>query len=325
MTNVLVGIDVGGTAVKASLAGLDGNLIATHQISTEAERGPVCVLQRIRDMIRFMIRDYPRVRVAGIGIGLPGLVDTVRGVVCFLPNLATHWRGIKVADHFAEWFQCPVKVLNDARMATLGELRYGWGKGHPNVTFAFFSIGTGIGGGVVVNGSLRFGPSGGAGELGHQTIVADGLECGCGNFGCVETVASGTALVAESIRLMKCGMAPALSRRCGGVAARVTPKMMADVANEDPAIMHAIGRAAGFLGIAVANVVAVLHPDLIVLGGGVSEMGAILVDKVASVARDRVRMFPTEGLRVERSLLGDQAGVFGAIALASDIAQHVAT
>jgi glucokinase len=182
----------------------------------------------------------------------------------------------------------------------------------------FFAIGTGVGGGVVVDGKLRLGPLGAAGEVGHQTMISDGSLCGCGNFGCLETIAGGAALTAEGVRLMKCGLAPELSRLTNGDESAITPKLLAEAAVEDTAVRKSLTRAAEYIGLAVSNVVTVLHPDLIVLGGGVSEMGPLLFDTVAKVVRKRVGMFSTENLRIEKSLLGERAGIAGAVALAID-------
>ena len=182
----------------------------------------------------------------------------------------------------------------------------------------FFALGTGVGGGVVVDGNLRLGPLGAAGELGHQTILPDGPLCGCGNRGCLETLASGPALAAEGVRLMRSGLAPRLRELTEGSLDRITPREMAAAAQAgDEAVRHAIVRAAGYLGIGVANLVTALHPELVVLGGGVAAIGPLLFDTVRAVVRERVRMFPADGIRIEPSLLEDKAGLYGAIALAA--------
>jgi glucokinase len=205
-----------------------------------------------------------------------------------------------------------VHLLNDVRIATLGELTFGLGRNVRNMLF--FAVGTGIGGGVVVNGELVLGPLGAAGEMGHQTILADGPECGCGNRGCIEALASGPAIAAEGVRLMRLGCAPNLHRLTEGNAEAVTTKEMAVCGDE--AVQRAIVRAAEYLGIAVANMVTALHPDLVVLGGGVPAIGDLYMDTVRRVVVDRVRMFPADGVRIERSILGDKAGLYGGIALA---------
>jgi glucokinase len=199
-------------------------------------------------------------------------------------------------------------------------LRFGHGQSQAQLTMAFFSIGTGVGGGVALRGEVWLGPLGSAGELGHQTILPDGPRCGCGNRGCLEAIASGTAIAAAGVRLMRSGLAPALHSRVDGSCDRVTPREMAAVAEQDPLIREVLVDAGRAIGIAAANVVTILHPDLIVLGGGVAEIGPLLTDTVRQVVRERVGMFPTDNVRVDLSLLGEQAGLRGAVALAMQAA-----
>jgi glucokinase len=186
----------------------------------------------------------------------------------------------------------------------------------------FFSLGTGIGGGLVIEGRLRLGPLGAAGEIGHQTVRPDGPLCGCGNHGCLETVASGTAIAAEGIRLMRMGMAPQLHESVDGDVSRVTARTMAAVADQDPAVRDALLRAASDIGIAAANVVTAIHPELVVLGGGVADIGALLVDTVKDQIRRRVGMFPADDIEVKQSKLAGNAGLMGALALARMSAAH---
>jgi glucokinase len=191
---------------------------------------------------------------------------------------------------------------------------------------AFFAIGTGIGGGLAIGGGLHLGPLGAAGELGHQTILPDGPVCGCGNRGCLEALASGPAITAEGIRLVLIGQAPPLHDRVAGDWTRITPASMAAAAADgDAAVRLALVRASEYIGIGVANVVTTLHPDLVVLGGGVAEIGSLLLDTVRETVRARVRMFPVDGVRIERAALGEKAGLWGGIALAMRGGQNSAT
>jgi glucokinase len=211
---------------------------------------------------------------------------------------------------------CPVHLLNDARAATLGEFVFGRGRGAG--TMVFFGLGTGVGGGVVVDGKLRLGALGAAGEIGHQTVLPDGPLCGCGNRGCLETLASGSAIAAEGVRLFLSGNAPRLHEICGGELARVSPETMAQAARSgDAAVRAALTRAGEWLGLGAANLVTALHPELVVLGGGVAELDDLLLDPVRAAIRRRVGIFPADDVRVERSALGSRAGLLGAIALAA--------
>jgi glucokinase len=169
----------------------------------------------------------------------------------------------------------------------------------------------------VVEGRLRLGPLGAAGELGHQTVEPGGRMCGCGNRGCIETVASGPAITAEGVWLMLAGRAPHLHRLCDGRPDNVTPARLAEAAEcGDDAVRDAIARVSAWLAIGIANAVQVLHPELVVLGGGVSGMGPLLFDGIRAGVRGRIGMFPAHDLRIERSALGDKAGLYGGIALA---------
>jgi glucokinase len=200
-------------------------------------------------------------------------------------------------------------------MAALGELWYGQGRTAKNMVV--FTLGTGVGGGVVIERKLRLGPLGAAGEIGHQTVLPDGPLCGCGNRGCLETLASAPALMGEAIRQMKSGHAPRLHDLVEGNADRVTTELMAQAAAAgDASVREAIVRAARFLGIGIANVIAVLHPELVVLGGEVSRIGPLFVDAVRREVRDRVRIFPADSVRIEVSALADRAALWGGIALA---------
>jgi glucokinase len=314
MSDIYASVDLGGTNIAGVFAGGDGGVVCERKVPTQSHEGPEAVLNRVAQLVNGLAGESG-CRPVALGMGVPGLADLQRGVTKFLPNLPTQWRDVPVRDVLSPQVGCPVYLLNDVRMATLGELVFGHGR--TARTMVFFALGTGIGGGVAVDGKLRLGPLGAAGELGHQTILPDGPRCGCGSHGCLEALASGPALAAEGVRLMLSGQAPRLHELVRGEASAVTPKEMAAAAEAgDLAIQEAIVRAAGYLGIAVANVVTILHPDLVVLGGGVAAIGPLLFDTVRRTVRERVRMFPTDGVEIKPSLLGEQAGALGGIALA---------
>lgn len=314
MAAIFASVDLGGTNIKCALAGADGVILRAQSEPTESHLGAPAVLERIANLVGRLCKETPA-RPAALGMAVPGLVDLKAGVTKFLPNFPTHWRDVPAREILSRKLGYPVYLLNDVRAATLGELTFGHGR--TARTFAFFAVGTGIGGGVVIDGKLRLGPLGAAGELGHQTILADGPLCGCGNRGCLETLASGPALQAEGVRLLKSGLAPKLHELVSGDPSRVTTKEMTAAAQAgDEYVRDAILRAARYLGIGVANTVVVLHPDLIVIGGGVAQIGDLLFDAVRETVRRRVGMFPTDGIEIKPSLLGEEAGVLGGIALA---------
>lgn len=317
MTTLVAGADLGGTTVSIALAERDGTIVAEAKIPTDSHEGPERVLARISDQV-LALADEAGSRPAAFGLGVPGLVDLKSGTTKFLPNMPpTQWRDVEVAKLVGARLGCSVNLLNDARTATLGELRYGLGKDISSM--AMLTLGTGVGGGIAVDGKLVLGPLGAAGELGHQRIMPDGPLCGCGQRGCLETLVSGPAFTGEAVRLLKAGLAPGLHKLVDGDIGKVSPREMAQAAREgDEVLAQSIRRRAGYLGIGVANVVTILHPDLVVLTGGVAEMGDILIDPVRTAARKHVGMFPTENVQVEKSILGEKAGLLGAIALAAE-------
>ena len=198
----LASVDLGGTNIAAAIGLGDGQILQEAEIATESRLGPLAVLERIAGLVKQLAPEG----VDALGLGVPGLCDLKAGTTLFLPNLPTQWRGVAVASVLSDSLGCPVYLLNDARMAALGELDFGHGCAVRN--FAFFTLGT-------------------AGELGHQTILPDGPICGCGSRGCLEVLASAPALTAESIRLIRMGQAPDLNERAGGDLNLVTPTLMA--------------------------------------------------------------------------------------------------
>lgn len=307
-------IDLGGTTISAALGDTTGRLVVERTIPTASHEGPSGVLQRIGTLVNQLAAEAG-VKPAALGMGVPGLIDFAQGRTLFLPNLPTQWREVPVAATLREITGCPVFLLNDARAAALGELVFGLGQSAH--TMVFYTLGTGIGGGVVIDGKLRMGAVGGAGEIGHQTIMVDGPLCGCGNRGCLETLASAPAITGEGVRLMRSGLAPKLYELAQGEASNVDPRLMARAAAEgDANVQDALMRALRYLGIGAANMVVALHPDLIVYGGGMAALGSVLTETVYAEIQRRVRMFPAGDVRVECSKLGSQAGILGAIALA---------
>lgn len=312
----LVGVDLGGTEIKIATGHKNGEIADQVSIPTNAEHGPDSILEHIAATIRSLLNASGASKPLAIGMGVPGLVDVSRGVTKFLPNFPTHWRDIAVAERLQRQFDCPVDVLNDARAATLGELSFGHGTSIPEPTMAFLSIGTGIGGGVVVDGKLRLGTMGSAGELGHQTIIPDGPMCACGNQGCLEAIASGPAIAAKGRSLMESGLAPRLRQLTDEAGTDVTTELMSKAADHDRSIADCIEQAGVFLGIGVSNTIVTIHPDLVVIGGGVARFGERLLSPIRRTVKQRVKMFPTDGVRILPSRLGHHAGVIGAIAIA---------
>jgi len=314
--SVGLGVDLGGTFAKIGMVDSEGAILAQESIPTQSYEGPEQTLRRIGEAAN-RVRQKACAQPCALGMGVPGLVDRRPGVVKFCPNLEGGWRNVKAREILQPLVGCPVYLLNDVRTATLGELTFGRGRGAARETMVFFALGTGIGGGVVIDGQLRLGPLGSAGELGHITVEPAGRRCGCGNLGCLEAYASGPALSGDGVRLLRSGQAPILREIVGGDPGKVDPKAMGLAASKgDEAIRAAIIAAAEYLAVGVANMIVAIHPDLIVFGGGVAGIGPLLFDTVRSAVARRVQMMPLDGIRIEPSALGDTAGLLGAAALA---------
>ncbi len=311
---VFAGVDFGGTKIAVALAGAGGDILAEGVIPTLPESGPAQAVERTCRLLDELCREHS-VNYLAIGIGLPGLVDREAGKIVFLPNLPEQWRGFPIAHEFASYTKRPVSLLNDARMAALGEFTFGKGAGTQDMLFV--TVGTGIGGGLVLDGKLRLGAFGAAGEVGHHTVLPDGAPCSCGSRGCLETLVSGPALAAAGKALMRDGLAPRLSELVAGDPGKVTATQMALAAEGgDSAVADAIRRAAEYLGIGIANAVTISAVNNVVIGGGLSVMGELLLEPVRRAVRERVRMFPGEVVHISCSSLGDKSGALGGVALA---------
>jgi glucokinase len=290
-------------------------MLAERIIPTVSHEGPDAVVGRISATLNDLAATSGR-RLSAVGVGVPGLADFHRGRTVFLPNMPTGWRDYPVADRLSARIGCPVFVLNDARMAALGELWFGRGRGVR--TMVVFMLGTGIGGGVVVDRKLRLGPQGAAGEVGHQVILPYGALCGCGNRGCLETLAGAPALIGAGVRLLKSGHAPQLYEMVEGNAERVTPELMAQAAAAgDSFLRDHLLEAARMVGIGVFNVITLLYPELVVIGGDVAHgLGPLLIDTVRHEVRERARLFAADKVRIESSELREKAPLWGGVALA---------
>lgn len=315
MDQLYAGVDLGGTKIAAVFADSRGQVLGSLTRDTEGSGGPRHVLRRIADAIAELEKHTGRTPVA-IGMGAPGLLDPQSGMIHFCPNLATQWRGVPAAEILLELTGKPAYLLNDARAATLGEFTYGAGRGSANMLLV--TVGTGIGGGVVIDGKLALGRYGAAGEIGHQTLQPDGPYCTCGNRGCLERLVSGPALSAEGAWLVENGLAPQLSELVSGNARAVTPRQMVAAAQAgDDKVRVVIERAAGLLGIGIANALTVVGVDLVVIAGGMAALGETLLGPIRSAVTSRVHMFPGSEVRVVCAALGDYAGALGGIALAA--------
>jgi glucokinase len=304
--------DIGGTKVLAAVVAADGTLAGRPVgLPTQAHRGPDAVTERIVQALRRAVRDAGRSagEVAGIGIACAGLVELGKGVVVSSPNLPG-WDRVPLREHIESALGVKTFLDNDANAAALGEHRFGAGRGYSHLMF--ITVSTGIGAGLVLGGQLYTGAWGTAGEVGHMTVEAEGPPCVCGQRGCLEALASGTAMAREAIRRLKAGEPSRLRELSRGRPERVTAELIGQAAKDaDGLAREVVQRAGTYLGIGLANVVNLLNPEVIVVGGGVSRMGEMLLGPARAAMKERAYALAVHDVRVVEAAQGEMAGVMG--------------
>jgi glucokinase len=318
--NLFVGIDLGGTNIKAGLVDVIEGTILHHQSTpTLARQGHEAVMERMADLIHASIQSsgQDRTRIKGVGVSAPGALDLEKGLVIFLPNLPGNWPNVPLQAMITEKTGFPTFMLNDVRAITYGEWLFGAGRGAE--TMACYAIGTGIGGGLIINGKLHLGIGGTAGELGHITIDYNGPICGCGNHGCVEAFASGPAIAAMGVKAVMQGRTTAIGKLVDYDLNKITPEIICKAARQGDAVAKDIYEQAGmYIGIAIANILVSICPRKVVIGGGVAAAGDLLLEPIRKTIRARVTMMPVEQVDVVTAKLGSDAGVLGVAKWASD-------
>lgn len=308
-----IGCDLGGTNLRAAIVDVGtGNVLHLMSIPTLAREGHDAVMERMADLFLQVIESAGMQKddIGGIGIGVPGVLDLEKGETLFLPNLPGTWPHVPLRDKIAQLTGLQTALLNDVRSITNGEWRFGAGQGVDTV--AVFAIGTGIGGGLVLNGQLHLGIGGTGGELGHTVIDFNGPRCGCGNYGCLEAYASGPAIAAMGMKAVAQGLTTSIAELCEYDLNRITPKLITKAAEAGDEIAKDIYEQAGFyIGIAAANMCASIGPRRIIIGGGVAQAGDLLLDPIRRTIRERVYVMPVEQVEVVPSQLGNNAGVIG--------------
>ncbi len=314
-----IGVDLGGTTLSAAAVDVvSGQVLGRRDVATSAQEGQDAVMTRIAGLIRDVVGDtsLDKEDVGGVGIGVPGVLDLERGVTLFLPNLPGAWRNVPLKAAIEARVDLPVCLLNDVRCFTLGEKAFG--AGCDVDTMVCLAIGTGIGGGIVIDGQLHLGLGGTAGEVGHQTIDPYGPPCGCGSHGCLEAFASGPAITAMALKAITQGLTTAIGELVSYDLNEVTPEIICQAALAGDAIARDIYERAGFyLGVGVANLITIISPQMVVIGGGVAQAGDLLFDPIRRTVRERVHVTPIDEVQIVPAQLGTDAGLIGAAVWAS--------
>lgn len=291
MTMMHLGLDLGGTNIKvATLSGTDNGfeVLTTDSVETGAANGPEAVAANLIEVGSEVTGAQP---MNTLGLGVPGHFDRETGQILLFPNLPGNWEGFPLRDRVESGLGIPTWMINDARAFTLAEGILGAGKGCNTV--ACVTLGTGVGGGIMIEGKLHRGAFGVAGEIGHQTVIPDGPQCGCGNRGCVEALTKADVLAS--------------------LAGKETAAEVFEAARHGEAeSVDAVAQVAGVLGIGLSNVVTLIGPDRIVVGGGIAEAGDLVLDRIEEAVKSRVTLVPTDKIEIVPAHFGRFAGAVGA-------------
>ncbi len=307
-----VGVDLGGTKILVAVFDERHRILAREKKATKPLLGAAAVVERVSECVNDALAAaaVPHSAVAGLGVGVPGMVDSRTGLVRVAPNL--HWKDLPFGRLLQRRLRIPVIVVNDVEAGTLAVQEFGAGRGLRHFVCMF--IGTGIGGGLVLHGEQYRGAGGLGGEIGHMTVIPhDGPRCGCGNRGCLEAVASRSAIVRRITREIESGSKSIVKELCDGNLRRIRSRILAKAYRDgDKVVRTVIHDACEYIGIGAANLINTLNPQAVILGGGVIEaMGPVMLPRIRRAAWRHV-IGPTEDrVRILDNGLGDDAGILG--------------
>ena len=307
-----VGIDLGGTFIKGGIADAEGNILVNDKIPTESEKGSSGVAKNIAKLAKSLMEkcSLKTADFVGLGIGVPGMIDSKNGEVVYSNNLG--WEHFFISKAVEELTGLPVKIANDANVAAIGETKFGCGKEYENTIL--ITLGTGVGGGIVIDGKLFEGYRSAGAELGHAVIVAGGEPCTCGRKGCLEAYASATALIRDTKRAMEANKNSKMWEV--GSLENVTGKTAFDYAECDESAKAVVENYIEKLGVGITNLANEFRPQAIILGGGVCAQGDSLI-KPLQAFLDKEIFAGEKGPQVKilTATLGNSAGLLGAVAL----------
>lgn len=315
MAGYYVGVDLGGTYIKAVVMNGSFKSVRKNAAQTQYKETAGVVLFQIIRLIEELLlsANIKKAEVAGIGIGVPGITDNVKNTAVVVPNL--RWHDVPVGDIIGKHFGIPVFVENDGSVNALGEMYAGAGKGFKDIIL--ITLGTHLGSGIIVNGRLLGGASNFAGETGHMIIQADGEPCVCGNKGCFGSYCSAEAMIRTANALKPEYPDSALFRYTKGKFEEATAEMISTGFDEgDTLCIKVMEKTVKYLSIGLANLIHLFNPEIIIIGGGVSNAGRRLLDPVREQVKQYL-MHPRQNCLIEKAKLGSDAGMLGAAILSS--------
>ncbi|MBI4550762.1 MAG: ROK family protein [Candidatus Latescibacteria bacterium] len=308
--DLIIGVDLGGTNVRSAAVDAHGRVSHNAKLSVWGSPSRDEVIDRIARVIQQTMTGCGPERVRGIGIGTPGLVIADTGTVVFAPNLPD-WVDLPLGPVLAERFHLPVAVENDANAAAIGEQWTGAGVGVQSLIC--LTLGTGVGGAIILDGRIWRGANGAAAEIGHMTVDEHGVPCPCGNHGCLEQYASAPAVARQAREALQAGRTSRLTELCDGNLDTITSALVAQAAMEgDEVARQVMHRAGTLLGMAMASLTNILNPEMFIIGGGMINAGELLFEPIWSEVRSRSYTWSASILRIVPATLGDDAGVIGA-------------
>ena len=314
----IVSVDAGGTKILAALIDSDNKIISRAKKSTDAKNGANAVIKRIIECIESTLIDskVKANQLAAIVVGIPGSLNSQKGIVYLAPNLS--WRNINVVNPIKRHFNIPTFIENDANLGALGIHHFGLGKKYENLLGIF--VGTGIGGGLILNNKIYRGKSFAAGEIGHIVINPKGEKCGCGNYGCFEAVASRTAITREIKNAIKTGKKTVVTKLTNNYDLIKSGTLAAALKSNDKIVKKSLRSASETIGLVIGNMSNLLDLNAVVLAGGLIEaVGDFMLPVIRKSAEDVALPQNFKGMKILISSLGDDAALYGGIALAKEV------
>ncbi len=316
-TQRYIGVDIGGTNIRAGVVDSGGRILGEARRPALADTGLRAAIGRAIQAIEEALENagFSTRDVLAIGAGVPGAHRSREGITIFSPNFSDS-RNVQVLQPIKEAFGLPAFMLNDVAVQTLGEHHFGAGQGYSQVVM--ITLGTGIGGGAVIDGELRIGHTEGFAEVGHMTIEPEGPPCTCGNRGCWEALAGRDAIVRRAVDKIQRGRQTAIADMVEFRLGSITPALIARCADQGDAVaVEVLAEIGYYLGLGIANLIQLYNPEVLVIGGGIAQAGRWLFEPMTRTVRARAHMVPASSCRIVTAHLGDDAGIIGAAALAA--------
>jgi len=310
----VVGIDLGTLNTIAAVVDLEGKIVERVEHPTNGEKNRDDVIERVKTAIHEVISasNVNLQKIAGIGLAVPGLVDSKRGTMLITPNFG--WKDTPLKEILEEEFHTPIFIDNNVNAMALSEAEFGIGRGVKN--FICVNVGMGIGSGVIINGEIYRGETECTGEIGHTTVDYNSPKCSCGNNGCLEIMAAGPAIARRAVKAIREGRKTVITELVKDNLNRITAAIVAQAANQgDKLAREVMEKTGGYLGTGVANIINLFNPQMVVIGGGVSEAGDLILDPLKKTMKKRAFPVPAKAVKIVTPSLGRDCTVIGAATL----------